>query len=135
MDCDGSIESCQIKFTVDKIDINPACQTNSVPPAAGNKTVVLTVSMTTGTLSETGAALVDTIWNPTSLKSLSPDGSVADAVPGRCLSEAGKFPFAVLPNAKHTGTVEVEVPESATSIASTHPVREDGGRGWVWPIG
>lgn len=134
LDCTTDIETCAIKFTVDKIDTAPQCDRYGTPAAAGRKTLVLHVSLTTGTLSQDGSARAPLIFNPFSLKGLGPDGFVHDAQPGSCTSHEGRLSSTILPNSRYSGTVEVEVPESVTSIASAH---DSGGpnRGWVWEIG
>lgn len=133
-DCTTDIESCGIKFTVDKIEVNPKCQQYGTPPRSGKKTLLLHVSLTTGTLSSDAAHLAPTLFNPFSLKGLSPDGFVHEAAPGSCTDYAVRLSNTILPNAKYNGTVEIEVPESTTSVASTHEPAQDGGRGWVWRI-
>jgi hypothetical protein len=134
LDCPGAdIDSCGIKFQVMRIDTNPECRQYGKPAAAGRKTLVLHVSMTTGTLSPDGAAVAPTIFNPFSLKGITRDGFVHDAKPGGCTDPEGRLSEEILPNAKYEGLVEVEVPESVTSVASAHQPAPDGGRGWVWP--
>ncbi|MFJ8959898.1 hypothetical protein ACIRG5_10950 [Lentzea sp. NPDC102401] len=133
-DCTSDIESCSIKFTVEKIDVNPKCTTYGAPPASGRKTLLLHVSLTTGTLSQDGSYLAPTLFNPFSLKGLSQDGFVHDAKPGSCTDQQNMLSTTILPNSRYTGTVEVEVPDSATSVASAHEPTKDGGRGWVWAI-
>lgn len=133
LDCAGDIESCAIKFTVDKIETSPKCDQYGTPAAAGRKTLLLHVSLTTGALSQDGAAVAPFIFNPFSFKGLGPDGFVHDAQPGSCTPHEGRLSNTILPNSRYTGTVEIEVPESVTSIASAH---DSGGpnRGWVWEI-
>jgi hypothetical protein len=134
LDCPGTdINACGIKFQVVKIDTNPECHQYGKPAAAGRKILVLHVSMTTGTLSPEGAAAAPLIFNPFSLRGIGGDGFVHDAQPGNCTDFDGRFTATVLPNAKYEGLVEVEVPESVTSIASSRQAAADGGRGWVWP--
>ena len=136
LECTTTIDTCAIKFTVDKIDVNPKCHQYGTPPASGRKTLLLHVSLTTGNLSPDGQVAAPTIFNPFSLKGLSADGFVHDAQPGSCIDQKGMLSHTILPNSKFTGTVEVDVPESAQSVASawSTPAR-DGSRGWVWPIG
>lgn len=134
LDCTNNIESCAIKFTVDKIDVSPQCGQYGTPAAAGRKTLVLHVSLTTGALSPDGEAAAPMIFNPYSLKGLGADGFVHDAQPGSCTSYETRLSNTILPNSRYTGTVEVEVPESVSSIAAAY---SSGGpnRGWVWEIG
>ncbi|MFS8100947.1 hypothetical protein LFM09_27870 [Lentzea alba] len=135
-DCKTDIESCSIKFTVDKIDINPKCYQYGTPAAGGRKTLLLHVSLTTGTMSSEAAFVAPTIFNPFSLKGLGNDGFVHDAKPGLCTESSAGLSNTILPNSRYTGTVEVEVPDSATSVASAWPQpASDGSRGWVWPVG
>lgn len=137
LDCTGSvIDSCGIKFQVSSIDTNPQCYQYGKPAEAGRKTLLLHVSMTTGTLSQDGSTFAPTIFNPFSLKGISADGFVHEAQPGNCTDYKGRLASTILSNARYEGTVEVEVPESVTSIASAQQVAAaDGNRGWVWPLG
>ena len=134
LDCTNDIESCAIKFTVDKIDVSPQCDQYGTKAVAGRKTVVLHVSLTTGALSPDGEAAAPMIFNPYSLKGLGADGFVHDAQSGMCTSYETRLSNTILPNSRYTGTVEVEVPESVSSIAAAY---SSGGpnRGWVWEIG
>ena len=134
LDCTSDLDSCAIKFSVDKIDVNPQCHQYGAPAGAGRKTLVLHVSMTTGTLSADGSATAPSIFNPFSLKGIAGDGFVHDAQSGTCTDYEGRLSNTILPNSRYSGTVEVEVPESTTSIASAHQASADGGRGWVWEI-
>jgi hypothetical protein len=135
-DCTGtSVDECGIKFTVTAIEVGPKCYQYGTPAAAGRKTILLRVSMTTGTLTADGAALGPSIFNPYSLKGISSDGFVHEAQPGGCTDYQGRLATNILPNAKYEGTVEIEIPESVTSVASANQVpSRDGGRGWVWKI-
>jgi hypothetical protein len=135
-ECKDVIDSCTIKFSVDKIDVNPNCYQYGTQPPSGRKTLLLHVSMTTGNLGSEGAAIAPTIFNPFSLKGLSPDGFVHDAQPRSCMDQTGRLSHTILPNSRYAGMVEVDVPESAASVASAWPMSaQDGSRGWVWPIG
>ncbi|MFD4639350.1 hypothetical protein ACFWN2_18675 [Lentzea sp. NPDC058436] len=135
-ECTTSIDTCAIKFTVDKIDVNPKCYQYGTPAASGRKTLLLHVSLTTGNLSPDGQLGAPTIFNPFSLKGLSADGFVHDAQPGLCADNKSSLSSTILPNSKYAGTVEVDVPESAVSVASAWSApAKDGGRGWVWSIG
>lgn len=135
-DCKSDLDSCSVKFTVDKIDVNPKCYQYGTPAADGRKTLLLHVSLTTGTMSSDAATLAPTIFNPFSLKGLGQDGFVHDARPGSCTDYTAGLSTTILANSRYTGTVEVEVPESAASVASAwHQPGPDGGRGWMWPIG
>jgi hypothetical protein len=69
-ECKDVIDSCTIKFSVDKIDVNPKCHQYGTPPPSGRKTLVLHVSMTTGDLGPEGSSVAPTIFNPFSLKGL-----------------------------------------------------------------
>lgn len=135
LDCTTGLDSCPLKFTVDKIEVNPKCYQYGTPAAAGRKTVLLHVSLTTGTLSNDLAAVAPMIFNPFSLKGLGADGFVHDAQPGSCTDYAGRLSNTILPNSRYAGTVEVEVSESSVSIASAQLASPDGTRGWVWNIG
>ncbi|KJK39474.1 hypothetical protein UK23_40730 [Lentzea aerocolonigenes] len=135
-ECQSSLDTCAIKFTVDKIEVNPKCFEYGTPAPAGRKTLLLHVSMTTGNLSANAQGLAPTIFNPFSFKGLSADGFVHDAQPGSCVDYKGKLSDTILANSRYTGTVEIDVPESATSVASAWPTPgPDGSRGWVWNIG
>lgn len=133
LDCTKDLDSCAIKFTVDKIDVDPPCHQYGTPAAAGRKTLLLHVSLTTGTLTADNWAPM--IFNPYSLKGIAEDGFVHDAQPGRCTDYDGRLSTTILPNSRYAGTVEVEVPSSATSVASAHEASPTGDRGWVWAIG
>lgn len=132
-DCPSGAESCATLFQVDRIEANPACAQGGTKPDAGRKTVVLHVAMTTRTQNEQQGIRAQQIFNPYSLKGVSPDGTVADATPGLCTSNNGLFPTTILPNSKYSGRVEITVPESATQVASAPPGGGES-RGWVWPI-
>ena len=135
LDCTSGLDSCPLKFTVDKIEVNPKCHQYGTPAAAGRKTLLLHVSLTTGDLDASLTALAPMLFNPFSLKGLSADGFVHDAQPGSCTNFDGRLSNTILPNSKYTGTVEVEVPESAASIASAQQLDPNSARGWVWNIG
>jgi hypothetical protein len=94
---------------------------------------VLYATMSTGQLNQDEAASAAMIFNPFSLKGVTPDGVVHDAQPGSCLDNPGSFPTLLAPNAKYSGKVEVEVPARATSVASVSSL--DSSQGWAWPIG
>ncbi|PRY46678.1 hypothetical protein [Umezawaea tangerina] len=135
-DCSGSvIDSCGVRFQVTAVETSPQCHQYGRAPAAGRKILLLRVSMTTGTLSRDGAAVAPELFAPFSLKGISADGFVHDAEPGSCADLDGRLSGTILPNAKYEGAVEIEVPESVTSVASAHQPAQDGNRGWVWPVG
>lgn len=135
VDCPSDLDTCAIKFSVDKIEVNPQCRQYGAAAAPGRKTLLLHVSMTTGNLSEDGSRMAPTIFNPFSLKGIGDDGFVHEAQPGTCTPYDVRLSHTILPNARYAGTVEVEVAESATSIASAYQVASNGSRGWVWKIG
>ncbi|MGI5506282.1 hypothetical protein [Lentzea sp. CA-135723] len=126
--------SCGLKFVVERIETNPACGQYGTKADAGSKTVVLHVSMSTGELSQDQSFYAAGIFNPFSMKGISPDGFVHDAKPGSCLDFTGAMPNQILPNSKYSGHVEVVLPESVTSIASASTGTGSKSRGWVWPI-
>ncbi|WNV82309.1 hypothetical protein [Umezawaea sp. Da 62-37] len=135
-DCPGStIDSCGVKFQVTALETNPQCAQYGRAPAEGRKTLLLRVLMTTGTLTTDGAGAAPAIFAPFSLKGIGADGFVHDAQPGNCTGQEGALSATILPNSKYEGTVEIEVPESVTSVASAHQPARDGSRGWVWPVG
>jgi hypothetical protein len=135
-DCPGTtIETCGVQFQVNSVEINPTCVQYGTPAAAGRKTVLMTVSLTTGTMTPDGAIVAPVIFNPFSLKGIGADGFVHDAQIGKCTNFEGRLSSTILPNSKYEGTVEVDLPESVTSVASAHQSGADGNRGWVWPLG
>lgn len=135
IDCTGDLNTCSVKFSVDKIEVNPQCHQYGAPPAAGRKTLLLHVSMTTGDLSQDGSRMAPSIFNPFSLNGIADDGFVQEGKPGTCTDQDKRLSNTILPNSRYAGTVEVEVAEAATSVASAYPVASDGSRGWVWKIG
>ncbi|HEX6345416.1 hypothetical protein [Umezawaea sp.] len=134
-DCANDLDTCAITFSVDKIEVNPQCHQYGAPHAAGRKTLLLHVSMTTGDLSEEGARSAPSIFNPFSLNGIADDGSVQEARPGTCTDREERLSDTILPHSRYSGTVEVQVAEAATAVASTYPVASNGSRGWVWRIG
>lgn len=126
--------ACGLKFVVERIEINPACAQYGRKADAGSKTVVLHMSMSTGELTQDQSAYAAGIFNPFSMKGISPDGFIHDAKPGTCLDFNGAMPNQILPNAKYSGHVEVILPESVTSIAAASTGTGGKSRGWVWSI-
>jgi hypothetical protein len=90
-ECMTTIDTCSVKFTVDKIDVSPKCHQYGTPAASGRKTLLLHVSLTTGNLSPDGQLGAPAIFNPFSLKGLSADGFVHDAQPGSCTGNEGRL--------------------------------------------
>jgi hypothetical protein len=126
---------CAVRFTVTAIDINPACDAARSPAPAGRKTVVLQVTETTASMTDTQAGIARLVFSPLSLKAIGADGTVSNVEPGHCLDRDDHLNRDMLPNSTFKGTVELAVAESTTSIASTSGYLDDGTRGWVWPIG
>ncbi len=135
LDCTSDLDSCAIRFSVDKIEVNPRCHQYGSPATGGRKTLLLHVTMTTGNLSENGSRLAPSIFNPFSLNGIADDGFVQEAKPGTCTDQDERLSDTILPNARYAGTVEVEVAEASTSVASAYPMASNGSRGWVWRIG
>lgn len=135
LNCTSGLNACPVRFTVGKIEVNPKCYQYGTPSAAGRKTVLLHVSLTTGDLDASLTAQAPMIFNPFSLKGLSADGFVHDGQPGSCTDYKGRLSDTILPNSKYTGTVEIDVPESVVSIASAQQLDPNSARGWVWNIG
>jgi hypothetical protein len=125
--------ACGLKFVVDRIETNPACAQYGTKAEAGQKTIVLHVSMSTGDLTEDQVFYAAAIFTPWSMKGISPDGFVHDGKPGSCTDFNGAMPNQILPNSKYSGHVEVVLPASVTSIASA-PAGAGKSRGWVWPL-
>jgi len=125
-----TLETSPIKFTVDRIEVNPRCQQYGTKAKPGNKTVVLYVTMTTGQVTEEEAFAAAMIFNPFSMKGVTPDGFIHDAQPGSCTGYERAFPNEIAPNGKYSGIVDLELPATATSVVSA-----EGSTGWSWPIG
>jgi len=131
--CSDTVDDCLIKFQVDRIDVSPKCAQYGIAPEAGNRTLVLHISMTTGGITAEEAITAGTIFNPYSMKGLTPDGFVHEAKPGACVDFNGSFPNEIAPNSRYAGTLELELPTTVTTIASAGD-SFDTTRGWAWPI-
>jgi hypothetical protein len=127
------LDDALVKFTVDRIEVNPKCDQYGQSPKEGNKTVVLYVTMSTGQINQDEASQAALVFNPFYIKGVTADGFVHDAEPGFCLGFEGAFPSQLAPNAKYSGRVDVELPASATTVASVSTL--DSSQGWAWQIG
>ena len=130
----GNPASCTVRFAVTAIDVNPACDPYRTPPPAGQKTVVLHVTMTTATPGQRERAQAGLLFSARQLKGVSPDGHITGVDYGLCLDRPGALSRDIVPNSKYDGFLEIAVDQTATSIA-TSLAGGDPATGWVWPLG
>jgi len=127
-------EQGTVRFTVTQIDTLTECVRLGRPAAAGQKSIVLHVSVKTAEVDDRIARDTRLLFSDYNIKAVDPAGKVTDARTGQCGDLKNLLSVDVLPNSTHEGTVEFAVPENATAIASARSKAVDGVRGWVWEI-
>lgn len=123
-----------VRFTITKIDVLAECVKFGRPAPAGQKSIVLHVSVKTADVDERIARDTRLLFSDFTVKAIGPAGKVTDARTGQCGDLKNLLSVDVLPNSTHEGTVEFAVPADATAIASARDKAVDGVRGWVWEI-